>query len=520
MTGPTSRDNKRPDHPLEHLFHPRSIALAGASTNPLRWFINEFYIEPLLKMGYQGKIYAINPKGGEILGLPVYRSLRDVPGPVDHVVSCVPAQETLGLLEECREVGTRVLQLYTAGFAETGEPELIELQRRLVEKARRYGIRILGPNCMGIYYPKSGISFCLNYPTTVGSIGLISQSGSNSTYIIRSAVVRGLYFSKAVSYGNACDINECDLLDYLADDPETKVIAAYIEGTSDGQRLRKVLARAASIKPVVIYKGGYTEGGTRAAASHTGALAGSAAVWSGFLKQVGAIEVHTVDETVDMLAALLRMRPPRGLNTCAIGNGGGASLLATDELERAGFRLPPIPPDIRERLKELIPLAGSMIRNPMDASPLFGAEQARLINRPGMTGWENALREARYLRGDGGIGDFMAALDDWPEIDSLIFHYSLDSLPGIIRDWIIATGSGPPIVAAKECHLPVATVVHFIANEDSWLPSLKTQRMCIEAGFPLFLSMRGAARAIRRLVEFNKAHPELLRSLREEVASV
>ncbi len=506
-------------HPLEYLFHPRSIAVAGASTDPLRWFINEFYIEPLIKMGYRGNIYPVNPRGGEILGLPVYRSLREVPAPVDHVVSCIPARETLHLLEECREVKAKVLQLYSAGFAETGEPELVDLQTRLVETARRYNIRILGPNCMGIYYPKTGVSFCVNYPQEVGSIGLISQSGSNTTLIIRSAVVRGLCFSKAVSYGNACDIDECELIDYLAHDPETKVIAAYIEGASDGQRLRQVLARAASTKPVVIYKGGYTEGGTRAASSHTGALAGSDGVWQGFLKQVGAIQVRTVDEMVDMLTALVRMRPPRGLNTCAIGNGGGASLLATDELERAGFRLPAIPPDIREQLKNLIPLAGSMIRNPFDASPLLGNEQGRLLNKVGISEWEEALRQTRYLTGDSGIGDFMAILDSWPEIDSLILHYSVDSLPGTIREWAIGSGAGPMVVAAKECHLPVATVLHFIANEDSWLPSRPYRRLCIESGFPLFLSIRGAAKAIRRLIEFNRQHPEVLQRLRQELDS-
>ncbi|NQT48577.1 MAG: hypothetical protein HQ578_06340, partial [Chloroflexi bacterium] len=270
----------------------------------------------------------------------------------------------------------------------------------------------------------------------------------------------------------------------------------------------------ALIKPVVIYKGGYTEGGTRTAASHTGALAGSDAVWDGFLKQVGAIRVHTVDEMVDMLVALLRMKPPRGLNTCAIGNGGGASLLVTDELERAGFRLPPIPGEIRERLKELIPLAGSMIRNPMDASPLFGAEQAVILNKSDLDDWEKSLVGLRYTRGDKGIGDFMGALDDWAEVDSLILHYSLDSLPGNITDWAVTTGAAPMIVSAKECRLPVAVVFHFITNEHAWLPSLKAQDLCINAGFPLFLSIRGAARAIRRLMEFNQAHPDLLSSLR------
>ena len=513
MTKPAPYTSGTSNPPLEYIFHPRSIALVGASTDPLKWFINEFYIEPLIRMGYQGKIYAVNPRGGEILGLPVYAHLRDIPGPVDHVISCIPARETIQLLDECREVGTRILQLYTAGFAETGEPEGVELQRKLLEAARRNHVRILGPNCMGIYCPTSRMSFCINYPYEAGPVGLISQSGSNATYIIRSAVVRGLGFSKAISHGNACDINECDLLDYLTDDPETKVIAAYIEGTSDGERLRKVLTRAASTKPVVIYKGGYTDGGARAAASHTGALAGSDAAWEGLLRQVGAIKVCSVDEMVDMLVVLLRMAPPGGLNVCAVGNGGGASLLATDELERAGFRLPPIPPKIRDRMKELIPLAGSMLRNPIDASPLMGIEQGRLINSAGMSGWEQALPKMQFRRGDKGMGDFISALEDWPELDSLILHCSIDSMPGIVRDWAIATGVGPLIMAAKTCRLPVATVIHFIANEDAWVASLKTQRLCIEAGFPLVLSMRGAARAIRRLMDFERAHPGMLAQL-------
>ncbi len=500
---------------LEYIFHPRSIAIVGASTDPLRWFINEFYIEPLLKLGYSGSIYAVNPRGGEILGLPVYKRLRDVPGPVDHVVSCIPARETPGLLEECHSVEARILQLYTAGFAETGEAEGKELQDRLVETARRYNIRILGPNCMGIYCPLSALSFCHNYPTESGPVGLISQSGSNTTYIIRSAAVRGLRFSKAVSYGNACDINECDLLEYLADDPETRVIAAYIEGTSDGPRFRDVVARAASEKPVIIYKGGYTQGGARAASSHTGAMAGTDSAWDALLTQAGAIRVRTVDEMVDALVAILRMRPPAGRNVCAVGNGGGASLLASDELERAGFRLPPIPLAVGQHMKGLIPLAGSMLRNPIDASPLMGTEQGRLLNAHGMSGWEEALRTARYERGDRGVGDFIGAIEDWPGLDFLLIHYSIDSLPGTIRDWAIATGAGPVIKAAQEYPLPVCAVVHFIANEDSWMASLKLRNLCIEAGLPLFLSVRGAARAINRLMAFDQRHPGMVAGIQQ-----
>ncbi len=495
---------------LDYIFHPRSIALVGAATDPVHWWINEYYIDPLITFGYTGKIYAVNPKGGTAKGMKIYPSLRDIDGPVDHVISAIPARACPELVRECRDMGVKVVQFFSAGFAETGEPEGIELQRKIVEIASGSGMRLLGPNCMGLYCPASKISFCFNYPQESGPIGLISQSGSNCTYVVRSAAVRGLRFSKVISHGNACDINECDLLEYLTDDPETKVIAAYIEGIKDGSRFRRVLARAAATKPVLIYKGGFSEGGGRAAATHTGSLAGSYAAFEALLRQLGAVPVQSVGEMVDMLVAILRMKPPRGRNVCAVGNGGGGSVLATDEFERAGFRLPGIPPEVRDRIRNLVPPAGSMTRNPIDASPLMGIDQAKLLARTGMEGWEKELWSTRFLRGDGGMGDFVGALDDWPGLDFLVVHYCIDSVPGGIYEWQLTTGGGPLIAAAKESHLPVAAIIHFIANQDSWLQSLKIQRLCIDCGFPLFLSMKGASKAIRRLMEFDKDHPGMI----------
>jgi succinyl-CoA synthetase alpha subunit len=498
---------------LEYIFHPKSIALVGAATDPVHWWINEYYIDPLVKFGYTGKIYAVNPKGGEAKGMKIYRSLAEIDGPIDQVISAIPARNCPQLVQECRERGVKLVQFFSAGFAETGDPEAIEIQNKLVEIARGSGMRLLGPNCMGLYCPSTRISFCFNYPQESGPIGLISQSGSNSTYVIRSAAVRGLRFSKVISHGNACDINECDLLEYLTDDPETKVIAAYIEGIKDGPRFHRVLARAAATKPVLIYKGGFSEAGGRAAATHTGSLAGSYAAFEALLRQLGAVPVQSVGEMVDMLVALLRMKPPRGRNLCAVGNGGGGSVLATDEFERARFKLPGIPPDVSDNIRRLVPPAGSMTKNPIDAAPLMGIEQARLLTKIGLKNWEKGLWSARFLRGDGGMGDFIGALDDWPGLDFLVLHYCIDSVPGGIYEWQLTTGGGPLIVAAKESQLPVATVIHFIANEESWLQSLKLQKLCIDCGFPLFLSMKGAAKAIRRLMDFDKAHPGMIASV-------
>jgi acyl-CoA synthetase (NDP forming) len=480
---------------LEYVFSPRSMAVVGLSPDPHGTWLNQVYLEAPLNAGFKGPVYPVNLKGGYIGKLHVYTSLRDVPGPVDYVVSCVPAWQTPELLEDCRASGVKVVQLYTAGFSETGQGEGIELQKQLVEMARRGRLRLIGPNCMGVYCPSSGMSFSLDFPREPGNIGLLCQSGGNAIYLIRSGAARGLRFSKGISYGNACDLNECDILEYLADDPETKVIAAYLEGTTDGRRLADVLAEAASTKPVVIYKGGYTEAGSRAAASHTGAMAGSQAIWDGVIRQAGAIRVNSVEDMADMLMALLRMKPPRGLNTCVVGVGGGASVLATDELEKAGLKLPPIPASIQERMQQIIPPAGGMLRNPIDAFPLTGLILTRQA--------AGASLASSVGRGDKGWGDFISLIEEWQDIDLVVFQFAFDIPPIPVGNWVAAT-IAPTLAAVKLCRLPSVVVFHSIVTDASWQASRRMQEICLAEGIPFFLSLRGAAQSIGRIVEVGK----------------
>jgi len=510
----------RPGESLEYIFHPRSIAVCGAFTHPFRWWLQEYYIDPFVLGGYQGQLYLVDPRGGEISGRPIYRSLAEIPGPVDHVVCCVGAHKTPALVQEAGDAGAKVVQIFTAGFAETGEPEDIALQNSLVEIARPSGMRIIGPNCMGLYYPRGGLSFSTNFPTEAGPIGLMCQSGGNTTYLTRLAADRGLRFSKVVSYGNACDINECDLLEYMASDPETKVIAAYIEGTREGARFLDALKAAAGAKPLVVFKGGYTEGGGRATASHTGSLAGSDAVWDGVLRQAGAIRVYSIEEMVDMLTALLRMEPPLGVNVCAVGNGGGSSVLATDECERAGLRVPPIPAGTRDRLKAFIPLAGSMLRNPIDGGFLIVLHNDGTFNGVAVPDWREELGHVTVRPGDGGWGDFLAAIEDWPEIDLVLFHYSLDINPIAITEWRIGTAVGLMVTGAKACRLPKAVVLQMLANEGSVRAVQAALRVCDEANLPIFFSLRGAAKAIRRLIDYNREHPGMVQCLQRRASSL
>ncbi len=493
---------------LECVFHPRSMAVVGLSPDPHGTWLNQVYLQAPLNAGFKGSVYPVNLKGGYIGKLRVYASLRDVPEPVDYVISCVPARHTPALLEDCRAVGVKVVQLYTAGFSETGQGEGIELQNQLLEIARRGHLRLIGPNCMGVYCPSSGMSFSLDFPREPGNIGLLCQSGGNTIYLIRSGALRGLRFSKGISYGNACDINECDILEYLADDPETKVMAAYIEGATDGRRFVEVLTKASSTKPVVVYKGGYTEAGARATASHTGVMAGRHAVWDGAIRQAGVIRVNSIEEMADTLTALLRVKPPGGLNTCVVGVGGGASVLASDELEKVGLKLPPIPASIQERMQQIVPPAGGMLRNPIDAFPLTG-----LILRRQAAG---AGQPASVARGDKGWGDFISLIEEWQDIDLVVFQFAFDIPPIPAGNWVAATIE-PALAAVKMCRLPSVVVFHSVVTDASWQASRRMQEICLAEGIPFFLSLRGAAQSICSLVGMNRNRRDTLAGLHEKV---
>jgi acyl-CoA synthetase (NDP forming) len=208
---------------------------------------------------------------------------------VDYVISTVPAKAAPGLIAECARKGVKAVHFCTAGFSETGEEEGLRLEPQLAALSKKTGIRIIGPNCMGIYCPASRLSFNTDFPKESGPVGLISQSGGNTESLIRRVVPRGVRFSKAISYGNACDLNESDFLEYLAGDPETEIIGLYIEGVKDGERFPQILRKAAEKKPVILLKGGITEGGARAALSHTGSLAGSEVIWRSLCNQLGVI---------------------------------------------------------------------------------------------------------------------------------------------------------------------------------------------------------------------------------------
>jgi acyl-CoA synthetase (NDP forming) len=463
-------------HNLDFLFRPNSIALVGiTTTEPQHW--TRTFLDGLIEFEFDRPFYLVNPKDGEIKGHKVYTSLKDVPGNIDHVIGLVNAQLAISLVEECAEKGVRVIHFCTAGFSETGEESRIKLESELAEAARRKGIRIIGPNCMGIYCPQTRISFSAAFPRESGPVGVISQSGGNSIYLVRQASLRGVRFSKVISYGNACDINENDLLEYLTDDVDTKIIALYIEGIKDGKRFRRALEKAAKEKTVILLKGGTTEGGARAVAGHTASLAGSRATWDALTRQLGIISVKSLEEMIDVLVTLLFLPLPRGRNALLFGAGGGASVLIADEFENRGLRVPPIPPEVVAQIREYTPIAGNILRNPVDYSQAMFNTEGVIRTLGILSGWEGADFLVMFVR----TGQFTASRISDNQLKTLL----MSRFP----------------IKQDQFAKPVAMVIEPSIIPEEAEAILAAMRSSISSGMPVYYSFAAAANAINLVLD-------------------
>jgi acyl-CoA synthetase (NDP forming) len=338
------------------------------------------FLPALMGQGYHERhaLYPVNPKMSEVQGLRCYPSVLDCPDPVDHVICQIPRVSVSELVDQCVEKGVRSIHFFTAGFSESRDDEMAAVEREIVLKARAGGVRLLGPNCMGLYSPADQLTFMPGFPREPGAVFMLSQSGSNAGDIVHGLAARGVRFSKGVSYGNGADLRAHDFLDYAAWDPETQIVVAYIEGVRDGRRFFAALRRCAEHKPTIVLKGGHTAAGARAADSHTASLAGSIEVFDAVCRQAGAMRAATMAELHDLVIALTTgLREVRGRGVALIGIGGGFAVLSSDAIAEAGLDVPPLPKAVQEQLREFLPVAGTSVRNPVDASLERGADRDR-----------------------------------------------------------------------------------------------------------------------------------------------
>lgn len=354
---------------LRYLFNPRSIGILGASAD-----LNKVSGRPLaymLRFGYPGRIYPINPKYSEIAGVPCYPSIQDVPGEIDVLMVIIPANEVLTNLEVGVHKGVKVAIIISGGFAETGQ-EGRALQQELTSFAHRSGMLIYGPNTTGFLslVHRSVATFSQSLEVikemVPGKTGLITQSGAFGAAIFVRAMRVGLGISHWAATGNEADLEFCDFLDYMVEDQHTRVIAGFLAGVEDGQKLMRGLRGAAENgKPVVLLKVGGTEAGKRAAYSHTGAMVGSSSAYEAAFRQWGVILAHDIDELIDFSMALASTELPKGNRVGIMTESGGGGVLLTERCAELGLEVAEIFGPTRERLKQVVPALGSL-RNPVD----------------------------------------------------------------------------------------------------------------------------------------------------------
>ncbi|MFH1151131.1 MAG: CoA-binding protein [Actinomycetota bacterium] len=358
---------------IDGIINARSLAIVGASNAPMKF--GSLFTRSQVSMGFEGDLYLVNPNEQEIMGRQAYPDIPSLPGPVDLVYLTIPAHRSMQVLRDCAGRGVKGVIVMASGFREIG-PEGKALEEEALALAREGGFRLIGPNCFGIYNPRNGLTLLPghDFSREVGGTAFISQSGGFSAHVARLGRSLGIDFSAVVSYGNAADLDESELLEYFADDPQTRLISGYLEGIKDGKAFRDALSRAAAVKPVVLWKVGQAESSRRAVLSHTGSLAGSGEVWDALMKQCGVVSVSGVEELCDVFLAFEHLGRTSG-RLLVSGGGGGLGTYGADLAEAAGLEVPALSAGSMARLQEILNRAGAVAGNPLDiGAPLIPME--------------------------------------------------------------------------------------------------------------------------------------------------
>lgn len=467
---------------LDEVFSPQGVAIVGVSGSGKLGFA-EMILMAHMEIKTP-KLYPVNPKYKKVFGIPCFSSVLEIPDRVDHVIVNIPANLVLDLLEQCAEKKVKSVHFFTAGFGESGEKDRADLEKRMLDIARRGNFRIIGPNCVGFYIPEAKTANILGVPYEHGPIGFLSQSGGHASNLPAFGASRGLRFSKVVSYGNALDVDEIELLEYLADDAKTEIIGAYIEGLKDGQAFFKALKSASGKKPVIVYKGGKTEAGQRAAHGHTASMISSVDVFNAVCRQANAIEVDNIDQMIDVMA-IFRFLPsiPKSKNLILFGSGGGPSVLAGDEMESVGLTIPKFNEKTQSLLKSVLPVDGGIFINPLDT-----------VNLVEPTAIEAALD----------------VFIDLPEVDMIVYHFGFHP----IGMWGLGRFSNADYLgklmrvmnqARKKTDKAVLLALRPPLDVTSLEEFLEVQKAFVENGFPVFHSLGDLALAMNKVINWAKS---------------
>ncbi len=461
---------------LREIFEAKSVAVVGASRDPFK--AGHQVVRTLLAVGYAGKIYPVNPNEKEILGLPCYRSIAEIQEPLDLVVICLPGKAAVTVMEEAEQRGdVKGAVVLSAGFAETGIPENVEAQRQLAEIARRSGIRVFGPNCIGIMSPETKLVTGFHPGVTLvpGNVGYVTQSGALGGSLVTLALSqpKPLGFARFGHVGNMCDVSNVEVMEEFGNDPAVKVILVYLEGVRDGREFMRVAYQVTNKKPVLVLKVGRTESGARATLSHTATLAGTDAVYSGAFQQCGAVRVNTMQDLIAGAKAISMLPQPQGNRVCILTEAGGMGVISTDEVEASGvLKLAPMSQETCEKLTALLPPM-AMVCKPNGYVDTSAAAMAK------------------------EFGEAMRLILADPNVDMVVFN----SIPPTFLPPMDVARAVVPVI--KEFHKPV--VACFTVNETV----VEARRYLEENGIPTFDTPDAAVRALAILTQatFRKGYP-------------
>jgi acyl-CoA synthetase (NDP forming) len=466
---------------LKRLFYPESIAVIGASPNLGGGKLP--YYQVLLLAGYKGRLYPVNPKHQDINGVKVYPSLDDLPESVDLAIASVPVKLALETVEAAARKGVRFLHFFTSGFSEVGNSEL---EKKMLEAARAGGTRIVGPNCIGIHCTEAGVACDLPKSPIkgVGNVGFLGQSGGMSNNFMRMAHSRYIELNKVASYGNQIDLKVEDYLEYFADDPTIKAVAAYIEDIKDMPRFMRALAMTTPKKPVIILKGGTTEKGAKAAQSHTGALAVRNDIWSAMVRQHGGIEARNFEHLVDLTMMAVASRLPAGNRLGFLGAGGGTSVLFTDFASGQDLVLPELHRETQDRISLRISNVNTSTTNPVDL---------------GFYGFDFTV-----------MAHTIEAMAEDDNVDCIIPYFSLDFITSFQSDQI---DSGPSAIV-EACRKTDKPVIPILSKFTENILDVETVRIKItaafrKAGMAVFNTPQDAISSIGSILRWNLIHNDL-----------
>ena len=469
---------------LDRAFNPRTIAVVGDKRAMGYLWLN-------CMKTFDGKVYSVQVDPNEItgieaMGIPNYKSLTEIPEDIDYVVCAVPRPVAARIIADCIDKNVGAVMLFTSGFAETETEDGIAAQEQITQMARDSGLLLIGPNCMGIYNRRLGVRHSTDQPPgDQGNVGFISQSGTHAINFSLVGAVRGVKCSKTVSFGNAVVLDSPDYIEYLANDPETEVIAMYIEGVKDGRRFFRTVKEAATRKPVVVWKGGVTSAGSRAVYSHTASLATAPAIWDAAMRQACAVQTESLDETIDTVNALTYCRPASGRRMGLIAMTGGQSVVITDAFEREGLEVPLLTAGSYEKLAAFFNIIGGSYRNPLDAGGTIGMGFV-----PG-----NLQKLFDILEEDENV-DAIAM-----EVGASFIARRLRENP-VMLDQMVATLAAHKERSAK----PFLAIAHPGHVEDV-MADIRTR--LIERGIATFGSFQAAAKALRRAIDYWRAREAL-----------